>query len=859
MDKNKLPPGLTFEFQGEGKLGTLIRTMDWSQTPIGPMENWPLTLKGYVSMILRLPTPAGIFWGPEQILIYNDAYSGIIGALHPRYLGLSYKDTGSNNYPVVYSWMQRVLEKQEIVKLHCSPICVTRKGYNEEAFFTFSFSPLMNDQEKTGGILQILSEVTDSELAQRRLKTIKKLSTDFVDKARIPEHIIEALSSNPNDIRFALVFLVNPATSELEYSVGFGVNDLNPKDLKSENIQQIIQSVSEKKELKIIEDIQKILPHSPIPPWPELTKSAVALPIYRPESDVFYGVVLLGISPRLEFDAVYREFFCEISRGIVDLYSVVEQRQAFEKLKETRDGMERFFDQAPVAICVYSGPNHIYEFANKMYYEMISDKRGIIGKTIREVLPEIGDQGYFMMLDRVYQTGEPFVGRDAYLKIDIGNGKTKDSYVDFVCHPRRDHRGNIDGIVAIATDVTDRKHAEDRLKVAMQDAQLANQSKSRFLANMSHEIRTPLGIIQGFADLALDPAGVEIERINHLLTIKRNAENLTKLLGEVLDLTKIEAGKIEIERVNFALTPVVEEIISLMNFRARDKGVTLSLIVDGDVPKIVNSDLTRLRQILLNLVGNAIKFTEKGSVTVHVNSNKILNSNKTHILFKISDTGIGISEANQNRLFQAFTQADNTMTRKYGGTGLGLNLSKNLAQALGGDLSLVNSELGKGSSFEFSILSDLVENSDKMGISKQGTTINPLPYGVNVDFALSNFHILVIEDSLDNQMLISWYLRHSGAKVDMANDGVDGLKKILENDYDVIIMDIQMPKMDGYETTQKIRDLGIQTPIVALTAHALSEERDKAMKIGCNDYLTKPFNRDSLIQTIASHLGHALQ
>ncbi len=390
------------------------------------------------------------------------------------------------------------------------------------------------------------------------------------------------------------------------------------------------------------------------------------------------------------------------------------------------------------------------------------------------------------------------------------------------------------------------KAANGALVKATEQAELANEAKSRFLSNMSHEIRTPLGIIQGFSELVLNPNLSAFEREGFLKTIRRNAANLTKLIGEVLDLSKVEAGVVELENTYFSLRDLVSEVLTSFELQASLKGVKLSFSFLDNCPWFVISDLMRLRQILVNVIGNALKFTATGEVSLIINAQATANEPESSMIqFLIKDTGIGLSEENQLRLFQPFVQADSSTTRKFGGTGLGLSLSKKLAQALGGDLILVESTPNVGSTFAITIKNDALLAADQDPIFLEPTEVAALPEKV-----LTGLQVLLVEDSDDNQLLFSTYLTQAGANVDIGSDGILGVALALKKSYDVILMDVQMPNLDGFSATAQLRAAGIKVPIVALTSHAMKEDRDRALASGFTHYLTKPLESKLLVQTL---------
>jgi signal transduction histidine kinase/ActR/RegA family two-component response regulator len=394
------------------------------------------------------------------------------------------------------------------------------------------------------------------------------------------------------------------------------------------------------------------------------------------------------------------------------------------------------------------------------------------------------------------------------------------------------------------------------LETAKKAAEVAASAKSDFLANMSHEIRTPMTAILGYTDLLLEGDQSSSDRLVSMQTIRRNGQHLLAVINDILDITKIEAGRMTIERIPCDLCQVVEDVASLMRVRALEKGLKFAVEYRGPVPKQIQSDPTRLRQIIMNLVGNAIKFTSRGEVRVVVSLVGIVPERKHVMRFEIMDTGIGLTEQQCKRLFCAFSQADTSTTRRFGGTGLGLAISKHLSHLLGGDIS-VESALGKGSTFMATIDTgslDGVSMTDDPQM-QQVATAEP----ATVVESLSA-RILLAEDGPDNQRLIGFVLRKIGAEVEVADNGRIAVEKAMAamqfgQPFDVILMDMQMPELDGYGACGELRRRGYTGPIIALTAHAMVGDREKCIAAGCDDYATKPIVRDKLLATIRHWCG----
>ncbi len=401
--------------------------------------------------------------------------------------------------------------------------------------------------------------------------------------------------------------------------------------------------------------------------------------------------------------------------------------------------------------------------------------------------------------------------------------------------------------------------AMEQLEAAKLAAEAATRAKSEFLANMSHEIRTPMTAILGFAENLLDPDLPEEERLAAVHTIQRNGQHLLQLINDILDISKIEAGKLEVEHIICSPIQILADVRSLMQVRADQKGIKLDVDFDGPMPKHIHSDPTRLRQILVNLVGNAIKFTERGGVRIvarfleHADG---VNGQPT-VQFDVIDTGIGMTPEQKAHLFQPFTQADTSTTRRFGGTGLGLMISRRLARMLGGDIT-VESQPGRGSTFTVTIATgdiDGVEmiNDPAAELARAASSTDPgVPVKPNRRL---NCRVLLAEDGPDNQRLIVHVLKKAGADVTVVENGQQAIEAAMaaqeDQPFDVILMDMQMPVMDGYQATAELRRRGYDRPVIALTAHAMATDRQKCLEAGCDDYATKPIDRRKLIDLVA--------
>jgi len=401
-------------------------------------------------------------------------------------------------------------------------------------------------------------------------------------------------------------------------------------------------------------------------------------------------------------------------------------------------------------------------------------------------------------------------------------------------------------------DITDRKQLAGELAQASKAIAAANKAKSEFLANMSHEIRTPMTAILGFADMLLTKKPEECAEIGCVQIIRRNALHLLELINDILDLSKVEAGQMKVECIPCDLLALLSEIASLMRPRAQEKGLAFELTFHGPIPRLIQSDPARLRQILINLMGNATKFTESGKIELRVREEEPGGSNMV-LRVEVIDSGIGMTAEQLARLFQPFTQADTSITRKFGGTGLGLTISRQLAKLLGGDVTAA-SEPRSGSIFTLTIGGGPSAGVERLPDLTESSLPKRLEHGVKTEIYLRG-RILLVEDGADNQRLLRMQLSGAGGSVVSALNGHIAVDLATSQPFDLILMDMQMPVLDGYHATRELRRRGVTIPIIALTAHAMAEDRDKCVASGCDGYLSKPVDEETLLTTVNHYLG----
>jgi two-component system sensor histidine kinase/response regulator len=681
----------------------------------------------------------------------------------------------------------------------------------------------------------------------------------------------------------------------------------------------------------------------------------------------------------------YLELLPSVVEKVLQQRRAVEEKQrAEEQLREREEQYRTLFEGSKDAVYITN--------RDGTFIDTNQAALDLFGRTIEEMRRVNARQLYADPADaRRFQKAIEKKGfvRDYELKLCKKDGAGMDCLL--TASVRRDSKGNILGYHGIIRDITERKRMEEELRKAKEEAEMANRAKTEFLASMSHEIRTPMNAIIGMADLLLETE-LTPEQEQYVQVFQSAGENLLNIINDIIDISKVEAGHIQLEIIDFDLNEIIEKLCDIMAVRAHKKGLELVYNIMPDVPTDLLGDPTRLRQILVNLIGNAIKFTEKGEVFIQI-ENQTAKKETVELLCSVTDTGIGMPAEQMETIFNPFTQADSSITRKYGGTGLGLAISKQLVELMNGHIK-VESKPGHGSTFSFTaqfgiqtepkehtqkatvdikgvkvlvvddnetnrmivrnVLSKLgaiikeadcgerglaefkraikadnpyqlalidrrmpgmdgfelaqhikesmgnIKNTAVMMLTsdnrgddfalckeldiafylvkpvkkadlldaiasimgrKMGSVAGRIPEAKPVDFSKTrSFNLLLVEDSADNRLIIQAYFKRASDHIDIAENGAIAVEKFKSGQYDLVLMDVQMPVMDGYTATSEIRkwerEQGREeTPIIALTAHAMKEDAQKSLDAGCTDHLTKPIKRATLMEAVQKYTG----
>ncbi len=552
---------------------------------------------------------------------------------------------------------------------------------------------------------------------------------------------------------------------------------------------------------------------------------------------------------------------------------ITERKRAEEALRRQQEEQEIILDSAPALIFYKDRENRLVRVNRALADSVGMTKADLEGTSLFDLYPDLAED-YWRDDREVMASGLPKTNIIEPLQTPEGTRWLRTDKIPYV-----DEHGDIIGVIGFSLDITDRKRAEEQLRQAKEASDAANQAKSEFLANMSHEIRTPMTAILGYVDLIADGCPQECEfgsglLRDHLATVSRNADLLLAIINDVLDLSKIEAGRMTVHRTGCRICEVIAEVASFLRPQATEKGLTLDMAYTGEIPEIIQSDPVRLRQILINLIGNAIKFTATGGMRLVTRFVRDAENDRAcpqapHIQFDVVDTGCGMTKEQMDGLFQPFAQADASVVRTHGGTGLGLVICKRFAQMLGGDVTIVESQKGVGTRIRVTLATGPLDGVRMIDHPLSATMVAPdtAPAAKSIDLStLRGCRILLAEDCPVNQKLVALILEKVGAEVTAKENGQLAVDAALAAPdeasdapgFDVILMDMQMPVLDGYEATKRLRRKGYVGPIIALTAHAMVGDREKCLDAGCTDYASKPIDRKKLIQTIQAHVQPAV-
>lgn len=817
-------------FSGGGTSGELFRSIDWSKRPVGAISTWPAPLRTAVQIILNSRHPMFLWWGPELIQFYNDAYLPSFGkGKHPAAMGQAGKDCWQEIWHIIGPQIEDVMTRGIPSWNEDALVPIWRNGRIEDVYWTYGYSPVFLEDGRVGGTLVVCTETTSRVLAERRLRMFRTL--------------IEAMSgaTSEDEVLAAAMQALQQAADDLPMVL------LTRRPPGSEPERLARTGGTPEQEAEVLQHLARARPTrgEPFTLGPDLDGTAQkfvlfdlagASPARGPKSLVF------ALSPRLPVDASYREYLGQLLDRVDQARARVE---AF-RLKSVAESERRnLLLQAPVATALLTGPDHRFELANALYVQMVG--REVLGKAYLEAFPELAGTELPAVLDRVMRTGEPFATNEVKASLRRGSdGELEDHYFKFNLEPIREPSGEIFGMMAVAVDVTEMVLARQRLEkahgereVLLEHLRAANRAKDEFLAIVSHELRTPLSAIVGWTRLLSGKRLTDEKQRHALQVIDRSAHSQAKLIDDILDVSRIVSGKLNLSRERVDPLSFLEGAVQTVRLAAEARGIALEVELapcDADVV----GDQERLQQVIWNLLHNAIKFSPAGT-RVALRARPVAGQ----LQISVSDQGRGIAPDFLPHVFDRFRQAESPTTRTSSGLGLGMAISKHLVEQHGGAVTAESAGLGRGATFTVTLPLQL-------RVPSSGTAAAPVSAAANDGLTqLRGVHVLVVDDDPSSREILRLAFELHEAQVSEASNAEEALELLASRPVKLLVSDIGMPGQDGYRLMRRLRQGEIlkarNLPAIALTAYAREEDRADALAAGFQLHVTKPVEPDQLL------------
>jgi signal transduction histidine kinase len=823
---------------GGGEAGALVRAFDWGSTSVGPIETWPTSLKTTVGTILHSRHPMFLWWGPDLVQFYNDAYTPSFGkGKHPAAMGQRGADCWQEIWPIIWPQIEDVMARGRPSWNEDHLVPIFRNGRLEEVYWTYGYSPVFDDDEGIGGVLVVCTETTSRVLASRRLQSMRTLAEATslaTDTAAVIDWTADVLSGATNDVAFALLYRVGPQSPDPELIRAVGISEEASAAVDGHFRRELAAIAAGNATRPMPEDVTVIRA-----PWTEPVSEVFAVPVggdARPPT----GYLLCGLSPRLPFDDAYRDYLRQLSAHVAHSQERLEALHLRAMVEHERNSL---LEQAPVATALLTGPDHVFRLANPLYRRMVG-REDIVGKSYREAFPELVDTPVYQTFDRVYQTGEPFVTQETCLQLDrTGSGALEDCYFTFNLEPMRNSSDEVYGMMAVAVDITLQVVARKNLEKAQAErehllakVEAASRAKDEFLAMLGHELRNPLAPILTAVQLMRlrNVGGADRERE----TIERQVDHMVRLVDDLLDVSRITRGMLTLKRNRVQLAEIVAKAIEQTSVLIEHRGHRLQVEVPNDL--YLDGDSNRLAQVVSNLLTNAAKYTDPGGeITVRA------EGRGEQIWLHVRDTGVGIDPETLPHVLDTFVRGRRGSDRHEGGLGLGLAIVKSLVEAHGGAVTLRSEGEGRGT--ECIVRLPLVA----LDISPRPSPVEAKRVPTDL---LAGCRVLLVDDNEDAAELLGDSLRLLGHQVEIVFEPSAAIELASRYRPNVALLDLGLPVLDGYELAARLRSTegwaGVR--FVALSGYGQPQDRDRTRAAGFDVHLVKPVELREVDSTLRS-------
>jgi signal transduction histidine kinase len=818
-------------FWGRGACAELIRSIDWSTTPLGPVSGWPAALTATVGNILHSRQPMLLFWGPDLIQFYNDTFVPSFGrGKHPAAMGQRASECWEEAWPVVGAQIEAVMSRGEPAWYEDALVPIFRNGRMEEVFWTYSYSPALDDDGGIAGTLVIVTETTGRVVAARRLAALSALGAELSSATSL-DAVIDGLertvAAQPEDLPFAMVHEQRgTAAAAVVRAIG-----VDPARAPAAELVTRPQPAAGGGVIELDDGVASRV-------WPEpITRMFVAA-LPAPHAAMTRSVAF-ALSPRLPFDDGYRGYLAQIIEQVAAASRRVDNANTTRAIRQQRDSL---LMQAPVATALLFGPTHIFHLANPRYCQIVG--RDPTGKAYLEAFPHLAETPVPGVLDRVYQTGEPWVANEAHIRLDrTGTGALEDCYFNFNLEPLRDHDGSVYGMMAVAVDITEQvraRHALEQVdaerRAVLEQLEQASSAKDEFLAMLGHELRNPLAPIASAIELMKHKDSATAKE---RATIERQLHHVIRLVDDLLDASRITRGSIELHRRAVDLHAVIANAVEIAEPLIEQRGHHLTLDVRDGV--FVDGDKARLTQVVANLLTNAARYTPPGGdIAISV------TADDGRAIVRVRDTGIGMAPELVARVFDLFVQGKRTPDRAEGGLGIGLALVKTIVALHGGEVTARSAGPGTGSELTVSL-----------PLASPPAGAEPTAHAPALAPARSVKRVLIVDDNEDAAVLLGELVRSCGHEIVIAHDPATALRAVPEFAPDVAILDIGLPDMDGYALAARVRELSAGCRLIALTGYGQDRDRERSALAGFDAHVVKPVAIQAFLQLLDPPLAAA--